>query len=171
MTLLGVLAAMSVPPLLTATDRSRGLAAARYLAGRMSFARTQAVARTRSVALYFEQDARGVRVSIVQDGNRNGVLVTDITQQVDRIIEPPERLSDLFPGVEIALAPGTPATQAVQLGGTTILSFTPDGTASSGTVHVLGRDGTQWAVRVLGVTGRVRVLRYVPATGTWVNAG
>jgi hypothetical protein len=44
------------------------------------------------------------------------------------------------------------------------------GPTTSGSVYVLGRDGTQWAVRVLGVTGRVRLLRYVPSTGGWVSA-
>ena len=82
----------------------------------------------------------------------------------------PALLSDLFPRVEIGLAPQAPAPEAVQLGGTTILSFTPSGTATSGSVYVRGKDGTQWAVRVLGVTGRVRVLRFEPATGEWVHA-
>jgi hypothetical protein len=40
------------------------------------------------------------------------------------------------------------------------VSFTPDGTASSGTVYVRGRGGAQYAVRVLGATARTRVLRY-----------
>jgi hypothetical protein len=107
---------------------------------------------------------------VVEDGNGDGVRSADIALRIDRVIEPPVLLADLFPGVAIGLAPQTPATQAVQLGGTSILSFTPMGTATSGSVYVLGRDGTQWAVRVLGVTGRVRLLRYVPSTGGWVSA-
>jgi len=118
----------------------------------------------------FEQDARGIRFSMVEDGNGDGVRAADITQQVDRVIEAPVHLSDLFPGTVIGLAPGTPATASVALGGTMILSFTPSGTATSGTVYVVGRDLTQWAVRVLGVTARARVLRYERTTGAWINA-
>jgi len=169
MTIISLLAGISIPPLLVAAQRARGSAAARHLAGRMALARTQAISRSRIMALYFEQGARGVQVSVVQDGNRNGVLAREIAAEIDRTIEPAVPLSDLFPGVEIAVGPSTPATQAVQLSGTNILSFTPDGTATSGSVYVLGADGTQWVVRVLGVTGRVRVLRFVPATGAWVN--
>jgi hypothetical protein len=66
--------------------------------------------------------------------------------------------------------PGAPAAQDVALGGTTIMWFTPIGTTASGSVYVSGRDGTQWVVRVPGVAVRARVLRFVPATGTWVNA-
>jgi hypothetical protein len=120
--------------------------------------------------LYFEQDTSGVRFSMVEDGNGDGVRTVDITQQIDRVIEAPIHLSDLFPGVVIGLAPGIPVTSAVALGGTMILSFTPDGTATSGSVYVVGRDQTQWAVRVLGVTARARVLRYERTTGAWLNA-
>jgi hypothetical protein len=37
-------------------------------------------------------------------------------------------------------------------------------------VYVVGRDQTQWAVRVLGVTARARVLRYERVSGAWINA-
>jgi type II secretory pathway pseudopilin PulG len=169
-TIVCILAGISVPSLLATVDRSRGVAAARYLVARMALARSQAVGRAAVVALYFEQDARGFWFSVIQDGNGNGVRTYDIQLQVDRVIEAPVLLSDLFPGVAIGLAPQTPGTQPVQLGGTSILSFTPMGTSTSGSVYVRGRDGTQWAVRVLGVTARARLLRYTPATGNWVNA-
>ncbi len=107
---------------------------------------------------------------MVEDGNGDGVHTADITQQIDRLIEAPLHLSDLFPGAAIGLAPGTPAASPVALGGTMILSFTPNGTATSGSVYVVGRDQTQWAVRVLGVTARARVLRYERAAGVWLNA-
>ena len=122
------------------------------------------------VALYFEDDGRGTRFSMVEDGNGDGVRTRDIDQQIDRVIEAPVLLSDLFPGTSIGLATGTPATEAVALGGTRILSLSPNGTATSGSVYVVGRDRTQWVVRVLGVTARARVLRYERATSTWVNA-
>ena len=136
----------------------------------MALARAQAVGRSTTVALRFQHEPTGVSISTVQDGNRNGVRTRDIDLQIDRPIEAAVRLSDLFPGVEIGLTPRTPGDAAVQLSGTNILSFTPQGTASSGSVYVRGSDGTQWVVRVLGVTARSRVLRYVPTTREWVNA-
>jgi hypothetical protein len=154
----------------SALDRSRGSGAVRYLAGRMALARTQAVSRSATVALVFEQDARGIRFSIVQDGDRDGVGSADMAAQVDRVVEPPTLLADLFPGASIGLTPQSPATQPVQVGSTPILSFTPSGTATSGSVYVAGPDGTQWAVRVLGVTARVRVLRWDGRAAQWVNA-
>ena len=168
--LLALVVGMTVPQLLGALDRSRGLAAARYLASRMTLARMQAVTWGRSVALRFDDEAHGISFGVYEDGNRNGVQTADIQRNVDRQIEPPVRLSEQFPGVAIGVTPGTPSTTPVRLGRTMLLSFSPLGTATSGTIYVRGRDGTQWAVRVLGATGRTRVLRYLPATGEWETA-
>jgi hypothetical protein len=165
-----VLCAVTVPQTLATVERARGLAAARYLAGRMALARAQAVSHSTTMALRFVEGPRGISIGVFQDGNRNGVRAVDIDQQIDRPVDATLMLSDLFPGVEIGLAPHVPGTDPVQLGGSNILSFTAHGTASSGSVYVRGRDGTQWVVRVLGATARCRVLRYVPGTGEWVDA-
>jgi hypothetical protein len=165
-----VLCAIAIPQTLTTIERSRGFAAARYLAARMALARAQAVSRSTTVALRFVEGSQGISISVIQDGNRNGVRTRDIDLQIDRPLDAAVMLSDLFPGVEIGLTSPTLGTDPVQLGGSNILSFTPHGTATSGSIYVRGRDGTQWAVRVLGATARSRVLRFVPATGQWVYA-
>jgi Tfp pilus assembly protein FimT len=167
--LTGLLTAIAIPLLLTTVDRSRGLAAARYLGTRMALARANAVRRSTVIALYFESGPRGTTFSIVQDGNGNGVRTRDIETSIDRVIEGPVLISDLFPGVAIGLVPQAPAPEAVQLSGTPLLSFTPSGTATSGSIYLRGKDGTQWAIRILGVTARTRVLRFEPATRQWVN--
>jgi Tfp pilus assembly protein FimT len=158
-TVMVVLMAIAIPHARTSIERSRGLGAARHLASRMALARAQAVSRSATIALWFDAGERGVAVGVVQDGNRNGVRTREIQLGIDRVLEAPALLSDLFPGVVIETTPQP-----------SILSFTPVGTSSSTTVTLRGRDGTQWAVRVLGTTGRTRVLRYVPATREWVYA-
>jgi len=162
--------AVAIPQTLSTIERARGFAAARYLASRMALAQAQAVSRSTTIALRFVSSPTGVSIGVVQDGNRNGVRARDIDLQIDRLIDAPVMLSQLFPGVEIGLTPQTPGSDPIQLGGTKLLSFTPHGTASSGSLYIRGRDGTQWVVRVLGATGRTRVLRYVPASSEWVYA-
>ena len=49
------------------------------------------------------------------------------------------------------------------------LSFSPDGTATTGSLYLRSRDGTRFAIRVLGVTARVRIERFVPARNDWVE--
>ena len=162
--------AVAIPQTLSTIERARGFAAARYLASRMALARAQAVSRSATVALRFVEGQTGITITAIQDGNRNGVRTRDIDLQIDRPLDSPVTLSDLFPGVDIGLTSQAPVSDPLQLGGSNILSFTPHGTASSGSVYIRGRDGTQWMVRVLGATGRTRVLRYVPASGEWVYA-
>ena len=136
----------------------------------MALARAQAVSRSAVIALRFESGDGGITFGVYQDGNGNGVLTRDIDAQTDRMIDRSVLLSDVFPGAEIGLLPNVPATDAVQLGGGSLMSFTPSGTSSSGSIYIRGKDGTQWVVRVLGATARARVLRYRPATRDWVNA-
>jgi hypothetical protein len=164
-----VLSAIAIPRALVSLDHSRGLAAARFLAARMALARAQAVARSTTIALVFEPGPRGISFRAHQDGNRNGVRASEIRRRIDPPIDDPVRLFEQFPGSAIGVAAGGPVDDPVALGASDILSFTSTGTSSSGTIYVSGRDGTQWAVRVLGATARARVLRYVPATGAWVT--
>ena len=167
---IAILGAAAAAHVLASLDHSRGYAAARYLAGRMALARTQAAARGTAIGLRFTQEPAGFTFAVFQDGNGNGIRTADIQSGVDRPSEPPLSLFEQFPGVDIGLSPQSPATSAVQLGQTSILTFTPLGTATSGTIYVRDRRGSQWAVRVLGATGRTRVLRYDARTGDWLVA-
>jgi prepilin-type N-terminal cleavage/methylation domain-containing protein len=156
--------AAAVGQTLATLDASRSLAAARFLAGRMALARSQAAARGATVALRFEPRPEGVVFDVLVDGNQNGVRTADVQSQIDRRIEPPLLIAHQFPGVVVELS----LDQEPPAGGL-IMSFTPAGTATSGTVYVRGRDGTRHAVRVFGPTARTRVLRFDPRTGSFVD--
>ena len=85
---------------------------------------------------------------------------------LDPLIEKAVRLSDLFPHVVLSLNdPSDTSASATSA----LMSFSPIGTASSRTLYLRGADGSQYAVRVLGATGRTRVLRYVASTRAWVE--
>jgi Tfp pilus assembly protein FimT len=167
MALLALCATMAIPQASTLIDRARATAGARYLAGRMALARAEAVSRSTSVALRFEDGPDGIAFSVYLDGNRNGVLTRDIDAGVDRPLDRAVRLWELFPGVTIGVTPATGESDPVQVGASNLLSFTPAGTATAGTVYIRGRDGSQLAVRVLGATGRTRVLRFDPRRAAW----
>ena len=113
---------------------------------------------------------RGFTFSVFQDGNGDGVRTTDIQAGVDQLIESAVSIGEEFPGADIGVTPTSPATDPVQIGAANLLTFTPLGTATSGTVYIRDREGTQWAVRVLGATGRTRVLRYDERTRAWLVA-
>jgi Tfp pilus assembly protein FimT len=160
----------------SAIDEMRTAAAARYVAGRIAAARLDAVRRSSSVALRFEQAGDDYTYSSYEDGNGNGVRTMDIRSGDDRCVASAERLGDKFPGVAFQLLPGAPDadgaatgdTDGVRIGTARLLTLTADGTASSGTLYIRGRKG-QYAVRILGATGRTRVLQYRAEDRTWLS--
>jgi type II secretory pathway pseudopilin PulG len=168
--LFAILAAIAIPQATATVDRSRAWAATRYLWGQMALARAQAVKRSATVALRFEGQESRITFTAFADGNRNGVRTADIAANIDTRLDGPVNLSDMFPGVTIGVVPETGVIDPLQIGTSRILSFTSLGTATPGTVYIRGRDGSQFAVRVLGPTARTRVLRYVPATRNWVDS-
>ena len=167
--LIAIVSAIAVPQSLVTLDRARAAAAARYLASRMAMARSHAVMRSAHVALQFDEGESGITFRMFVDGNHNGVRTSDIASDVDSPLDAPARLSDLFPGVAIAVA-GEAGSDPLEnrLEQPPLLHAARYGDARFDLVR--GRDGSQFAVRVLGATGRVRVQRYVPRTRTWVDA-
>jgi type II secretory pathway pseudopilin PulG len=167
--------AVSLPLAAGALDAVRTAMAARYLQACISDARMEALRRSATVALRFEPQDEDYVFGVFVDGNANGVRTADVRTGADPPLAPDERLRDRFPGVFFGLIPGVPeadgspsaGADGVRLGSSRILSLTPDGTATSGTLYVRGRRA-QHAVRVLGATGRTRALRYDAGAREWV---
>jgi hypothetical protein len=171
------LTTIAVPQGLRALDDFRTRAAARYLAQRLGDARISAIRRSAAVGLRFEPGTPDYRVSTVVDGNGNGLRTSEIQRGVDRTLIQPELLEWHFQGVAFGILAGVPdadgqpanGTDGVRVGTSRLLSLNPDGTSSSGTVYVHGRDRSQCAVRVLGTTGRVRTLKYDFVRRRWID--
>ncbi len=172
-----VIAAAAAPRLLASADEIRAAGAARYVATRLHGARLAAVSRSAAVGWQFVgSPTGGYTFAPYQDGNGNGIRSREIQDGIDPQVGPAERLPNQFPGVEFGALPGLPPVEPggtapgndpIRLGTGSILTFTPTGTATAGTLYILGRNRRQYAVRVLGETGRTRVLRFNPTTGRW----
>jgi len=175
MAIAGTITAMAVPQGLRALDDFRTRSAARYLAAQVLDARFTAIKQWTTNGLRFEAVGADYRISRVADGNRNGLRTSEIQRGVDRTLNEPERLDAHFSGVAFGILEGVPdadgqpanGADGVRLGTSKVLSLNPDGTASSGTLYVHGRDRSQYAVRVLGVTARIRVLKFDFVKGRW----
>lgn len=171
------LAGIAVPAILTNLDDARTAAAARYLASTARLARTQAVTRSAAVGIHFEKHGNSYRLAMYVDGNFNGIRTADITGGIDRMIRAPERIEDQFPGVAFGIADGVlggggsaaGGADPIRLGRGDIMTFTPIGTATSGTVYIRSRTGHQYAVRILGATGRTRILEFDWGAGVWTD--
>lgn len=172
-----VTAAVALPVLSEATAAAHTVAAARTVAAQCSEARGLAARRRRSVALRFIQMDRGWGTALVADGNGNGVRSAEVSSGIDLTVRPVQRLDGRFGEAGIRVAASVPAVDGgglllvgddpVRVGPLNQLVFGPTGGGSGGTIYIGGRSGQQLAVRVLGTTGRVRVLRYMPGRRTW----
>jgi hypothetical protein len=173
---LSVLLGVAVPLSADAIDEQRTAAAARYLAARIVSARIDAIKRATAVGLRFQPQSSDCTFGSYIDGNGNGLRASEIQTRIDAPLGTPERLADNFPGIRFELIPDVPdvdgvrdgRTDGIRIGVSRILTLGPDGTATSGTLYLRGRR-SQFAVRVLGGTGRTRVLQYHSAERKWVS--
>ena len=81
----------------------RARAAARYLAQRIADARRSAIRRSASHGLRFEPASPDYRVSLVADGNGNGLRTGEIQRGIDRPLTEPELLGWHFPDVTFGI--------------------------------------------------------------------
>jgi len=179
----GVLATLSgiaVPVFSRAMDHARVRGALRYVSGRLQRTRAEAVLRGRHVALRFgpiaagADGAGGFTFQAFADRNGNGVSSADISGGVDAALGPADTLAD-FPGVIFGVIPGVPSPEGeplgsdpIRFGGARLVSFSPHGTATPGSVYITGGDGSQYVVRVYGDTGKAHVLRFDGTARRWV---
>jgi hypothetical protein len=170
-------AAVALPRLGDAMEREQAVMGARHIAGLLHRARFEALRRGTGVALRFDLTGGGSSIELVEDGNGNGVLQRDIDRGIDLAIAAPDRLGDHMRGVELRINQDIPdigsggplaaGSDPVRIGRSSLLSFSPTGTATAGTLYVAGERGPQLAVRVFGATGRVRVLEFESRSGLW----
>ena len=170
------LGAIAAPLLFAAVDDVRAAGAARYLSTRLYQARMEAVGRSADVGVRFVQASDGYAYAMYVDGNGDGVRTRDIQGNLDPRIGPVERLPDHFAGVDFGVLSGlppvdagsaAPGTDPIKLGASSILTFTPLGTSSSGSLYLRGRRNSQYVIRILGETGKTRVLKFDTRARQW----
>jgi hypothetical protein len=167
---------VAVPLTAGALLEIRSAGAARYIAARIMSIRMDAVRKSTAVALRFLPAGSDYTYAVFEDANGNGVRKVDIDAGIDRRLTPEERIGDKFPGIVFLLPPGVPdadgafssSQDGVRIGTARILTMTPDGSCTAGTLYLNGRGG-QYAVRTLGATGRTRVLYFSPGEGQWIS--
>jgi hypothetical protein len=172
-----VMAAIAVPVIGGTLDRERTIIGAQYLAGQLQRARLESLKRARPVAVRVEVIDDRTQLRLFADGNGNGVLQRDIDRAIDLPVTPMEWLDDQARDIslrinqdvtdvsgEVTLEPGD---DPLRIGNTSLLTFSPVGSATSGTLYVAAHRGPQMAIRVFGATGRVRVLMFDAQMRQW----
>jgi type II secretory pathway pseudopilin PulG len=174
--LVSLLAATTAPLTKAATERGRARQAAMFVAGVLRNARQQALVQSRSVGLVFDLAASRWTFRLCEDGNGNGLRRADVAAGTDVCFGDRVDLAVLFPGVRVAVDPGLRgpggepgSPDPVRFGASDMASFSAIGSCTAGSVFLQAADGTPFVVRVAGITGRTRVLRYETRSRVWLG--
>ncbi len=173
----GVVAGVSLPRLHTLRDRAQVQAAARYLAAQFHHARSEALRRNVCLAFRVSEHDGRYTLTLHADGDGDGVSESDIATDTDFPMAPGERIEDHFAEVSLDVPHDLPeidgrgllvaGSSPVRIGASRLITFTPLGNTTSGTLYLAGSQGTQAAVRLLGATGRIRALWYDTVRRSW----
>ena len=146
---LTVLAGVAVPFLTTAREGSQVVSAARYLSAQAMLARSRALKHGAAVGLRFEGEADRYRFAAYVDGDGDGIRRADVVSGVDRPLGPFQRVHEVYPLVRFALDASVPPvtatspaganTDPVRFGRGDTLTFSPLGSATSGSLYLRGR--------------------------------
>lgn len=180
MAIVGILALIAVPSFATYRRHASLRAEAVQLRSIFRAARSRAIARNANAGVRFAQRGSQWTFALYDDGDGDGIRGDDIAAGIDRCYAAPTVLMPEFHIATIALLPVTirdpdgdllpPTASAVQFGRAQMCSFSPTGAGTPGTAYITNTDGEIFAIRVLGGSGRVRVLRYNAMKKKWENA-
>jgi prepilin-type N-terminal cleavage/methylation domain-containing protein len=179
--LLGILVQAGATSLVRWRGRQELEAAVRGAGLALQRACALAVASGRIHGLWFEQaagDPGGLGWRLVADGDGDGILSADLAAGIDVPLEPTQRLSSLHPGIVAGLPAGVPTLHGgaagsggVAFGSSSVVSCSPGGGASSGTLYLASPEGGAAALRVYGPTGRISRWWWDRQLGDWVELG
>lgn len=172
-----IMGAIAVPVIGGTLDRERTIIGAQYLSGQLLRARLEALKRAQAVAVRIDVSGGRTFCRLYADGNGNGVVQRDIDRGIDPPLAPAIALDQEAREVSLRInqtttdVSGTATLAAgddpLRIGNTSLVVFSPLGSATSGTLYVAAPRGPQLAVRIFGATGRVRVLMFDASTRQW----
>jgi Tfp pilus assembly protein FimT len=172
---MATLAGLAVPIASGTIDDIHAAGAARHVAARIAATRLEAVRRSSTIAMKFDREGSDYAFTPYLDGNGNGIRTVEVTSGLDRPIGRTERLRHQFANTSFGLLSGIPdldgvvgTSDGVRIGASSFLSVSPNGSCTGGTLYVHGRR-SQYAVRILGATGRVRFFRFDTGRRRWIT--
>lgn len=175
--ILGIMVCVAVPAFATYRRRNSVIAAALELEGTLRFVRSRAITRSTHAGIKFTGSGSSWTFAIYDDGDHDGIRSDDIRKGVDPIAV---RAAPLMPQLQVARIgllpyaikdpdgdPLPPAHSPIAFNTSAICSFSPTGSGTPGSVYLTDDVGVLYCLRVLGASGRVRVLRYNAAKKKW----
>lgn len=174
---------LSLPPAFGWVRRQRLHSSIRRLAEDLQACRWHALTSGRATGLVFTLAAdNDLTWTMSRDGDGDGLRRADLAAGVDEDVSRPQRLSATAPGIRAGLlvaavggrVPRLPPQSGwitnpqdpVKFGAAEMASFSPQGSATSGSLYLT--DGCDTVALVIqGVTGRLRLFRFNLMSRSW----
>jgi len=154
-------------------------AAAREFAVLFQALRWTSVSENRNVGLFFEPSGSSWQWWKVRDGNGNGLRSAEVRDGTDVKTSGPYRLENSHRGTRLGFPagwsfPAIPPQRGVlnvndpiRFGRSDLISFSPRGRSSSGTLFITDGRHRLYGVRLYGATTRTRVWRWDDRQAQW----
>ena len=175
--ILGIMVCVAVPAFATFRRRNSVNAAAQELQGTLRLVRSRAIARSAHAGIKFTGSGSAWTFAIYDDGDNDGVRNDDIRKGIDPLAVAAAPLMPQLHIARIGLLPYAikdpdgdplqPTNSPVAFNNSTICSFSPIGSGTPGSIYLTDDIGGLYCLRVLGTSGRVRVLRYDATKKKW----
>lgn len=175
--IIGLLACITMPAFANYRRRNSVIAAARELEATLRFVRSRAITRSAHTGIKFTGGGSRWSFAVYDDGDGDGIRNDDIRKGIDLLVGRPQPLMPQLHVARIGLLPYAikdpdgdplPPTKApVAFNNSTICSFSPLGSGTPGSIYVTDDAGELYCLRVLGSSGRVRVMHYAASRRVW----
>jgi len=177
--LLGILVSWSAAIAGRVVADAHTAAAAREFAVLFQALRWKSVNENRNTGLFFEPSGTTWHWWEVRDGNGNGLRTAEVRNGTDIKHSGPHRVETTHRGVRLGFLAGqsVPAippqngvlggTDPIRFGPSNLISFSPSGRSSSGTLFLTDGRRRLYGVRLYGATTRIRVWRWDDREMRW----
>lgn len=175
---IGILSIVVVPSMDVLRKRNALRSAVNEIRMIMRLGRSRAIARGANSAIKFKKIGEEWHYALVDDLDGDGVRNDDIQKGIDRLVGGYRRVhahgSPVWIGMPLFAIrdPDTkkvlpPGASPVRFNVSTLCSFGPGGGGTAGSIFLTNRHHDVAMVRVLGATGRVRVITYDRGDERW----
>ncbi len=141
--------------------------------------RIQAISEARYIGVRFEnsEDGKGICYSIYQDGDGDGLRTADIEAGIDKRVEGPRHFH--MEGVEFGILEGkvkdvptsggtiNNSDDPIKFGRSNIVSFSPIGRSSSGSVYLKSGNSYMFTIKLYGASAKMKEWEYNSTTEDW----
>jgi len=156
-------------------------AATRRMAVLVRWMQSEAVRRRQYVGIVFHLNQEGKYVfDLIQDGDGDGIRTRDLEDGRDFRFSGPFTISRDYPGIRFGYLPEGPIPSVppsrgsldtgkdpIRFGRSDIISFSPRGRSSSGSLYLTDGRDRMMALVIYGPTVRIRVWQFLESAGAW----